>query len=77
MTENAGPENGGSRLIRGWQILGGKMLHWKTKDQTSLLEKAGPESEGPNCTAWKMKDQANNIVTYKCYAYSSKILVAN
>ena len=55
MTENAGPENGGSRLIRGWQILGGKMLHWKTKDQTSLLEKAGPESEGPNYTAWKMK----------------------
>ena len=31
------------------------MLHWKTKDQTSLLEKAGPESDGPNCTAWKMK----------------------
>jgi len=46
MTENAGPENGGSRLIRGWQILGGKMLHWKTKDQTSLLEKARPESQG-------------------------------
>jgi len=36
-----------------------------------------PESEGPNCTAWKMKDQANNIVRYKCYAYSTKILVAN
>jgi len=65
-------ENVRPRVIKRRQIQG-----WKMKDQTSLPENAGPESEGPNCTAWKMKDQANNIVRYKCYAYSSKILVAN
>ena len=45
-----------------------KMQDWKTKDQMSILETAGPESEGPDCTGWKVKDQTNNIVVHKCYA---------
>jgi len=39
MTKNVGPENGGSRVIKGRQI-----QSWKMRDQMSMLENAGPEN---------------------------------
>jgi len=41
VTENAGPENGGPRVIRGQQ-----MQRRKTKDQISGTKNAGPKNEG-------------------------------
>jgi len=42
MTKNVGPENGGSRVIKGRQI-----QSWKMRDQMSMLENAGPENVCP------------------------------
>jgi len=41
VTENAGTENGGPRVIRGQQ-----MQRRKTKDQISGTKNAGPKNEG-------------------------------